>query len=432
MIEPIRFDQMDQWKLSDASGCIEHDSGQFFRIQGLRICEADPNKIRWEQPIIIQDEIGILGLLVKKIDGILHFLVQAKIEPGNINLVQISPTLQATRSNFLRVHGGRAPNYLEFFRDASLQQTRFDQFQSEQGTRFLDKLNRNIIVEIEPYHDIEVLDDYCWMTLGQIKQLGREDNLLNMDLRSVLSGLDFFVDSSVSKMPLEHGTFGDRILSSMSPEAYAEHDNAEILAWISRNRFDLHFHLAPISLKNISGWSYSPHTISSEDHNFSVIATHVEIDNREVATWTQPMMRQCEAELFGFVAQRRQGVLHFLCQLMPEVGLRKKAEIGPTVQCCPMRRLPGEPEHARAYLDLILSAERHQRKVDVLQSEEGGRFYHEQNRNVIVEIEEGFPLDPDENFRWLNLAQIHALLKHPNYLNIQARSVLSLLDINAT
>ena len=35
------------------------------------------------------------------------YLLQAKVEPGNINKIQISPTVQATRSNYLRIHGGK-------------------------------------------------------------------------------------------------------------------------------------------------------------------------------------------------------------------------------------------------------------------------------------------------------------------------------------
>lgn len=69
----------------------------------------------WDQPIINQPEIGFLGFIVKKIQGVYHFLMQAKIEPGNLNVVQLSPTLQATRSNYTRVHKGAIPKYLEYF-----------------------------------------------------------------------------------------------------------------------------------------------------------------------------------------------------------------------------------------------------------------------------------------------------------------------------
>ena len=34
---------------------------------------------------------GILGILRKRFDGVPHYLVEAKCEPGNPNMVQISP-----------------------------------------------------------------------------------------------------------------------------------------------------------------------------------------------------------------------------------------------------------------------------------------------------------------------------------------------------
>ena len=44
------------------------------------------------------------------------YLLQAKVEPGNINKIQISPTVQATKSNYLRIHGGKTIAFLKFFK----------------------------------------------------------------------------------------------------------------------------------------------------------------------------------------------------------------------------------------------------------------------------------------------------------------------------
>mgnify|MGYP000674128209 CR=1 FL=1 len=88
--------------------------------------------------------------------------MQAKIEPGNLNIVQLSPTLQATRSNYTRVHGGKSPNYLEYFNGEKEVYVLVDQLQSEQGARFLHKRNRNIIVEINEDEEISVKDGFIW------------------------------------------------------------------------------------------------------------------------------------------------------------------------------------------------------------------------------------------------------------------------------
>ena len=76
-----------------------------------------------------------------------------------------------------------------------------DALQSEQGARFLRKRNRNIIIETD--EEIELLDDYCWLTLGQIGKLIQQDNIVNMDARTVLSCISFADRELEGKEPEE-------------------------------------------------------------------------------------------------------------------------------------------------------------------------------------------------------------------------------------
>ena len=101
-MEPGEF-----WLFNPETGYIENTAQKFFSIRGIQFYKRG-NFIA-EQPIIYQPEIGFLGIICKKINNVMHFLMQAKVEPGNVNCVQISPTIQATRSNFERVHGGYCP-----------------------------------------------------------------------------------------------------------------------------------------------------------------------------------------------------------------------------------------------------------------------------------------------------------------------------------
>ena len=63
--------------------------------------------------------------------------------------------------------------------------------------------------------------------------------------------------------------------------------------------------------------------------------------------------------------------------------------------------------------------------LDAMQSEEGGRFFREQNRNMIIIAGEDFSLELPENFIWMTLNQLQTFLKFNNYLNIQARSLIA-------
>ena len=187
-------------------------------------------KHAWDQPIINQPEIGYLGILTKEINGTLYFLMQAKIEPGNVNCVQISPTLQATKSNYSQVHKGKKPAYLDYFVNVKPDHVLLDQLQSEQGARFLRKRNRNIIIKVD--EDVEVLPDFRWMTLGQIKAFMHHDNMVNMDTRTVLSGIEY-IDYITPMTNLSNlSDFGrDMLKSARTPGGYSYYGADSVLAF---------------------------------------------------------------------------------------------------------------------------------------------------------------------------------------------------------
>ena len=154
--------------ITKKKGVITNKNNSFFHIIGLKeTYEWNGKKQIIEQPIIIQNEIGYLGIICKEFDGVMHYLMQAKIEPGNINKIQISPTIQATKSNFTQMHGGKRPAYIDYFMNADKYDIIVDQIQSEQSSRFYKKRNRNIIIKVD--EDIEVLPSHRWMTMEQIK-----------------------------------------------------------------------------------------------------------------------------------------------------------------------------------------------------------------------------------------------------------------------
>ena len=46
--------------------------------------DREVGKKGWTQPMIGKNPGGILGILMKRINGVPHYLLQAKAEPGNI------------------------------------------------------------------------------------------------------------------------------------------------------------------------------------------------------------------------------------------------------------------------------------------------------------------------------------------------------------
>ena len=103
-IKRKNLNKLENWIISDKE--IYHKTKKFFQIIGIRVL-SNFNKKHWDQPIMVQNENGILGIIRKKFNNNYKYLLQAKLEPGNINHLQISPTVQATESNYKRVHGGK-------------------------------------------------------------------------------------------------------------------------------------------------------------------------------------------------------------------------------------------------------------------------------------------------------------------------------------
>ena len=106
------INKITEWKFNKKK--IFHKTNNFFSISAFEFKQKRLKKT-WVQPLIIQREVGILGIIKKKIKNLDYYLLQAKSEPGNINGVQFSPTVQATKSNYLRKHKGKKTPYLNFF-----------------------------------------------------------------------------------------------------------------------------------------------------------------------------------------------------------------------------------------------------------------------------------------------------------------------------
>lgn len=428
-IERIPFSEMRGWRFQQDTGNLVHDSGRFFSIEGLRVRTDRSWVSNWTQPIIVQPEIGVLGILVKEFDGVLHCLMQAKMEPGNVNLVQLSPTVQATRSNYTRVHQGSPVPYFEYFRHHPDARILVDVLQSEQGAWFLRKRNRNMVVEV--FGDVTPGEDFRWLTLGQIRQLLKKPHLVNMDTRTVVSCMPTVSSAHDLVAGVPGDDFGAGVRRSTSAEARSLHTTGEVLSWLTevRTRRELVQQQVPLHCVAEDGWLRTQTEISHQDGKFfRVIGVDVREAGREVASWSQPLVEPTGPGLLAFLAKSIEGVLHVLVQARVEAGSMNVAEMAPTVHCHP-GNYRGVPEAFRPrYLDTVLSADPARIRYDTMQSEEGGRFHHAVNRYVVIDVDDDFPIATPPEHCWLTLKQLAGLLTHGNYLNVELRSLIACIQ----
>ncbi len=422
-VERAPLDRLSGWDFDEATGDLVHASGRFFRIRGVEFFVGGAISRSWQQPIIDQPEIGVLGFIAKNLSGVLHVLVQAKMEPGNINLVQLSPTVQATRSNYTMVHGGKRPRYIEYFLGGEREDVLYDQLQSEQGTRYFRKRNRNMIVEIPEGTAFEPDADFIWMTIGQLQRLARHDDLVHLDCRSILGGLSFYAQNGLNAIIADD--FGRKIIdSTLADVNEGEHSQAAGLSWLTEQKFSYETRSRIFPLREVNGWTVRDGVIRHQENRFfSIVGVSVEAESREVASWTQPLVKSNDGGIIALIAQVRRGLLHFLIQGRAEPGLMDVVELAPTVQCTPANYCGDQlPPYVNLVQDIPQSA---RLLFDSMLSEEGGRFYHSRQRHLIVELAENYPLDLERNYCWMTLRQIQECGRYSNHLNIELRSVLS-------
>ncbi|WP_370119198.1 NDP-hexose 2,3-dehydratase family protein [Streptacidiphilus sp. MAP12-33] len=409
-IERIPFAQMRGWHFEDgvtASGNLVHDSGRFFSVEGLRLSEAAGGGTARYQPILHQPEVGILGILAKEFDGVLHFLMQAKMEPGNPRPVMLSPTVQATRSNYTGVHQGAPVTYLEHFVGAGRGRVVADVLQSEHGDWFFHKRNRNMLVEVGADEEVRPHPDFCWLTLGQIHALLARDNVINMDSRTVLSCL-----------PPARPADAD-------PEQ-AVSSTAELLSWFTDRRTESEMAATRVPLRGLPGWRRDLDQIGREDgQGFRVIAIDVRAGRREVGSWTQPVIEPVGQGLAAFLVREFDGVPHVLTKARAEGGFLDAVELGPTVQCMNGDELD---EETSPFLAQIRDADPARIRFDALHAEEGGRFRNAVSRYLIVDADDraNGPLPADH--AWVSQEQLSGLLRHSQYVNVQARTLVACLN----
>ena len=395
-IKEISFESTNNWGINSSE--IFNNKKKFFSINPYQFKNQDRKK--WYQPLIIQKEVGILGIIKKKIKKIDYYLLQAKVEPGNIDNIQLSPTVQATKSNYLRAHGGKKTKYLKYFIRKSRNQNILKNLRlSEQGTRYFEKSNKNILVDIKK-QKIKKHKNFIWLSKMDLAYLIKKKNLLNMDSISVFS-------------------------SSIKKEKF-DVPNNRFFEIINKYKFfskKLYIIKKKILFKEMKGWKiFDKKIYDIKKRFFSIISLKVESNSREVNKWFQPIISDHSSSFNGFLCKKTNKTNHYLLKCVIEPGF-KKPKFTSTVTIKNFRYSNKNDKYLKFF--------KNKKNIlfDVINSDEGGRFFKNETRNMIVFLKNKKEIKIKNNYIWASHNQVIELI-NKNLISIEARNLFASFNID--
>lgn len=209
-----------------------------------------------------------------------------------------------------------------------------------------------------------------------------------------------------------------------------ETDIQPILDWLKERQESYPVTVEEVGVKDCPGWQVDEKT-GNIDHEtgkfFSILGVKVTgAADREVPSWSQPMLKQEEVGISGVIKQKREGVTQYLFYAKFEPGNVNTVQISPALQVSE-GNLSLAHKGKRPRLAEYFDGTKGRLVESVTGVEDGGRFYRKVNRSMIVEVDESQEVAITEDYLWLTLPQIKKLLRVDVTMNSLARNVCALL-----
>jgi oxidase EvaA len=381
-LSQIPFLDQKDWTFDNMS--LSHYSGGFFHVTGLENKET-----REERLILYQPQSALTGLAMYK-DGLnIFILLQARVEPGNSGVVQFGPTIQSTSANYNRQHGGKATSCLKWFDciDSNILPLGHS-IQLDIGKRYYLKNKMHQYVELRKPIDVESVS-MAWVSLKTIHNCLSIDNLFNTDLRSLLSLFDW-----------------ENYLTGFTP-------NINKCSNLFRSNFGhTNWQLKPLT--ELKKWHTDETDIFSSENSLSVKMYRISCTTREMNEWSQPLIYSPKDGLVVLFTSVIEGKTCYLLTLDKEFGTTGEYLILPSLLCY--------PEEGYNLDKIKLKG---QVIKETVQSEEGGRFYKNENKYFHIEVTSNFNVK--ENQYWISGEELRVILKTSNKVSIQLRCACSLV-----
>ncbi len=389
-IDQIRISEQSQWSVTN--GALSHCSKGFFQVAGAR-----NRKTREEHLVLYQPEGALTGLAVCKYGAQIFILLQARVEPGNSGIGQYGPTIQSTPANYRQAHGGKKACHLELFTEFGLNANPLgDMTQVDIGKRYFHKSKIHSYVELAELTETE--ENMIWVPLDVIIEAVNMDNFLNADFRSLLSVFDW--DQYLQE---DHVPSGNQDTTSGNQTFLLENH-------LGINTWEL------IPLEQLTKWKIEEHGIIDQaGTGIWVEMFKISSTNREVNSWSQPLMCCSGRGLAILFVRQVKGQYEFLVTFEPEFGITGEINILPSYLQYPGEESSiGVTDHGEG---TVLAS--------IIQSDEGGRFYKNESIYKVILVDPELVINSNQS--WVSVKVLKSILKTSNRAGFQLRCISSLI-----
>ena len=214
---------------------------------------------------------------------------------------------------------------------------------------------------------------------------------------------------------------------------YPLNANKILRLWIFKHdkKFYLKWKIIPlIKLKN---WIYDSRSIiHKKKKHFSIIGVSNTTNKREVAQWSQPIIKGKDFAFVGFLIKRFNNTNHYLCRYILKPGLIKSA-LTCTVNTSDIKNYKKDnnlSHFQKKIIENIFLKNKYKNTsmFDNILSDEGGRFYHCQIRYKAVFLNENYTIKPPSTYMWVSQNQMIDMIKN-KVLDIEARLLFGCVNL---
>ena len=178
-----------------------------------------------------------------------------------------------------------------------------------------------------------------------------------------------------------------------------------------------------IYFNKLKNWKIKKDRIFDLKNNFfSILFIKIKTNSREIESWHQPIISDHSKSFNGFLVKVQNNTEHYLLQITQEPGF-SSPKFTTTVN---VKNFNFKKNRNIKYINHF---KKNNFKLDVINSDEGGRFFKNESRNIICVLKKQININSSKKYIWASHNQVINLIDQ-NKLSIEARNLFASFNID--